>query len=145
MRRALLILILALTAASCSGAEVDISQIPELPAPSTEEVRLLLESSKEPIVLNVWASWCVPCRSEAPLFDKAAAAAPTVRFIGLNVRDDQTGARQFVAEFFPEAEIEHLFDTGGDIPIELGGSRGPADVLLRTRRRTGHPSYRGDR
>jgi hypothetical protein len=57
------------------------------------------------------------------LFDKAAAAAPTVRFIGLNVRDDQTGARQFIAEFFPEAEIEHLFDTGGDIPIELGGSR----------------------
>jgi hypothetical protein len=47
-----------------------------------------------------------------------------VRFIGLNVRDDQTGARGFIAEFFPTAPIEHLADPSGAIPIDLGGNRG---------------------
>jgi cytochrome c biogenesis protein CcmG/thiol:disulfide interchange protein DsbE len=123
MRLTVLSLIVAMTAASCGGADIDISQIPPVPATSIDEVRLLLDSSTEPVVLNVWASWCVPCRSEAPLLEKAATATPDVRFVGLNVRDDQDGARQFIAEFFLDAEIEHLFDSGGDIPIELGGSR----------------------
>jgi cytochrome c biogenesis protein CcmG/thiol:disulfide interchange protein DsbE len=124
MRRSLLLLALALAAASCGGTSVDFSQIPELPQASSDDVRSILETSTEPIVLNVWASWCVPCRSEAPLLEKAAAARPGVRFIGLNVRDDQDGARGFVAEFFPDASIEHLYDPGGSIPIDLGGSRG---------------------
>ena len=53
----------------------------------------------------------------------AEAAGEDVRFIGLNVRDDQQGARSFIAEFFPEAPIEHLFDPAGDIPLKLGGTR----------------------
>ena len=44
--------------------------------------------------------------------------------IGLNVRDDQAGARSFIAEFFPTAPIQHLFNPDGDIPPALGGSRG---------------------
>ena len=67
---------------------------------------------------------CVPSRSEAPLLERAAVTASNVRFIGLNVRDDQNGARGFIAEFFPEAPIEHLADPSGVIPIDLGGSRG---------------------
>jgi hypothetical protein len=57
------------------------------------------------------------------LLEKAAAAAPDVRFVGINVRDDQDGARGFIAEFFPTAGIEHWSDPGGGIPLDLGGSR----------------------
>lgn len=123
MGRLLAILTLALVAASCGGSDVDISAVPELPTIAAEDLNALLEGSTEPVVVNVWASWCVPCRSEAPLLERAASDSP-VRFIGLNVRDDQEGARGFIAEFFPNAPIEHFFDSVGDLPIELGGTRG---------------------
>ena len=125
MRRLLLTLLFAVIAASCSGTDVDFSAIPELPATSAAELNTLLADSASPVVVNVWASWCIPCRSEAPLLEKAAESTGSdVRFIGLNVRDDQSGARGFIAEFFPDAPIEHLFDPGGDVPTALGGSGG---------------------
>ncbi len=123
MSRIVLIIIFAALAASCGGSDVDISSVPELPSISAQELDSLLSESAEPVVVNVWASWCVPCRSEAPLLDRAARQSG-VRFVGLNVRDNQDGARGFIAEFFPEAPIEHYFDPAGDLPLDLGGTRG---------------------
>ena len=115
---------LALLLAACGGT-VDISAVPELRVVATADVEDILATTDTPVVLNVWASWCVPCRSEAPLLERAAATtAGDIRFIGLNVRDDQTGAREFIAEFFPAAPIEHFADPSGAIPIDLGGTRG---------------------
>ncbi len=124
MRRiSLLALTLLLVVAACGGSDVDASDIPELDTTTPEAVEALLAGSDRPVVLNVWASWCIPCRSEAPLLDRAAGEfAETVQFVGVNVRDSQSGAREFIAEFFPEAEIEHLFDRNGDVPPALGGS-----------------------
>ena len=124
MRRLLPIVLLVLVATSCGGRDVDISAIPEIPAVNAPEIQALIANSEVPVVVNVWASWCVPCRSEAPLLAKAAEnAGEEVLFIGLNVRDDQDGARSFIAEFFPNAAIEHLFDAGGNVPLDLGASR----------------------
>ena len=124
MRRLTLLLTLTIWLTGCEGAEVDISAVPDLPTTSALELETLLAKSDSPVIVNVWASWCVPCRSEAPLFAEAAATAGSdVRFVGLNVRDDQDGARGFIAEFFPEASIVHLFDSQGDVPLALGGSR----------------------
>ncbi len=44
-----------------------------------------------------------------------------IRFVGINVRDSQAGAREFIAEFFPGARIEHLFDRTGVVPASMGG------------------------
>jgi thiol-disulfide isomerase/thioredoxin len=123
MRTLLIVALAALVVAACGASDVDASAIPELPTTTPEEVRTLLDTSAEPVVLNVWASWCIPCRSEAPLLDRAADEFEgAVRFVGVNVRDTQEGAREFIAEFFPEAAIEHLFDPGGAVPPALGGS-----------------------
>ncbi len=123
-RLSALIPALALVAVGCATSPSNIDDIAELPAVTTGEVAALVAESGRPVVLNVWASWCIPCRSEAPLLDRAAAEfAGTVEFVGLNVRDSQTGARGFIAEFLPDAEFTHLFDGAGNIPVDLGGSR----------------------
>ncbi|MEP7739446.1 TlpA disulfide reductase family protein [Nocardioides sp. 31GB23] len=53
------------------------------------------------VVLNVWGSWCAPCRAEAP--DLAQISADTagrgVRFVGIDVRDNPAAGRDFEREF----------------------------------------------
>jgi thiol-disulfide isomerase/thioredoxin len=53
------------------------------------------------VVLNVWASWCPPCRSEAPALQAVSTELvdQDVRFVGVNIRDNQTDARAFEQEF----------------------------------------------
>ena len=49
------------------------------------------------IVLNVWGSWCGPCRAEADSLNTAATASKDlpVQFIGINVRDNRDAAADF--------------------------------------------------
>jgi thiol-disulfide isomerase/thioredoxin len=110
---------------ACSGPTVDASGVPDLPVVTPEEVTTLLDASEQPVVLNVWASWCTPCRSEAPLLSRAAHEfADSVTFVGVDVRDGMEGARTFIAEFLADAPIAHLYDRPGDVPVALGGTNG---------------------
>ncbi len=54
----------------------------------------------EPVVLNFWASWCVPCKKEAPLLVASAKThRDKVAFLGLDVQDFTSDARQFLRHF----------------------------------------------
>jgi thiol-disulfide isomerase/thioredoxin len=61
----------------------------------------LAQAKGDVVVLNVWASWCPPCRSEAPALQAVSAELTDqdVQFVGVNVRDNETDARAFEQEF----------------------------------------------
>ena len=119
--RSIAAVVLALVLVGCAPDSVPVEDVPPLDSTTPEAVLVLLASSESPVVVNVWASWCVPCRSEAPLLRAAAAEHETeVRFIGIAVRDSQEGARRFVAEF-GLTSLEHYFDPPGAVPGALGG------------------------
>jgi cytochrome c biogenesis protein CcmG/thiol:disulfide interchange protein DsbE len=119
-RRLALALTAALLAAGCASAAVPTDDIPLLPATDAAALTALLAASDRPVVLNVWASWCIPCRSEAPLLRQAEAQfGDRVRFVGVATRDGQDAARGFVAEF-GLTNLEHFFDASGAVPADLG-------------------------
>jgi len=49
-------------------------------------------------IVNVWASWCVPCHDEAPLLLKLAQDK-RIRLIGINYKDAQDNARRFLGRY----------------------------------------------
>lgn len=94
-----------------------------MPAFDREEFAARLEESDRPAVVNVWGSWCLPCRTEAPLLAAAHERhAEEVDFVGVAVEDTRSGAEAFVDEFglaFPQ-----LFDRTGEIREVMGGGVG---------------------
>lgn len=98
-------------------APADAEPIPSL---SVAQFEALVAKSDRPLVVNVWASWCVPCRSEAPLLRAAHESfGDRIRFVGIDVRDSQEGALAFIAEF--GIPYQNYFDREGAIPAALGG------------------------
>jgi peroxiredoxin len=53
------------------------------------------------VVVNVFASWCPPCRAEAPALERVwqASRSRDVQFVGLNSKDDTTAAKAFVRRY----------------------------------------------
>ena len=49
-------------------------------------------------LVNVWASWCVPCHDEAPLLS-ALAQDPRIRLVGINYKDQPDNARRFLGRY----------------------------------------------
>lgn len=77
------------------------------------------------VVLNVWASWCAPCRAEAPaLKEVSEALAPQgVDFVGLDTRDSAVTARAFEARY--KIAYPSLIDSDGRLQLLFAGDVNP--------------------
>lgn len=71
------------------------------------------------IVLNVWGSWCAPCRKEAPdVVTAAAKLGDTAQVLGINTRDlTSDAAKAFVRTF--EVPYPSFFDPAGKLLLQL--------------------------
>jgi cytochrome c biogenesis protein CcmG/thiol:disulfide interchange protein DsbE len=69
-------------------------------------------------ILNVWASWCVPCRDEASLLVKLAGDK-RIRLVGINYKDQPDNARRFLG-LYGNPFTASGADTSGRAAIEWG-------------------------
>jgi thiol-disulfide isomerase/thioredoxin len=79
------------------------------------------QSRGQVVVVNIWGSWCGPCRGEAPALEQvAAASAPRgVAFLGVDVRDDRDAAADFVRS--RGITYPSIFDPPGRSLLALSG------------------------
>jgi thiol-disulfide isomerase/thioredoxin len=85
------------------------------PAASTRNLAALLDG--RPMVVNLWATWCGPCRAEMPTLAAAQRARPDVRFVFANQGERPDAVRRYLA-----AEGLQLHD----VWLDIGSALGPA-------------------
>ncbi|CAB4731482.1 MAG: redoxin domain-containing protein [Actinobacteria bacterium] len=79
---------------------------------------ILLESIKGPAVINVWGSWCIPCRQEMP-FLRELAATGKVKIIGIDVEEkNMEAARKFIVD--QGMTWPNLYDKDGSTKSTFG-------------------------
>ena len=84
------------------------------------------------VVLNLWATWCIPCRAEMPTLDRLQAQLGGPRFEVLALSIDR-GGRKAVDPFFRQVGITHLtrnLDPGGEAAGRLGVLGLPTTLLI---------------
>ena len=117
MRRLFVVLILLAACGSDGAAEPTTPALPPIDLAGFQQVLAELD---RPAVVNVWASWCLPCRAEAALLRQAHAEfGEEIAFIGIDYDDSQRGARLFLDEF--DLPFVHYFDPDGVTIAEYGG------------------------
>jgi len=79
-------------------------------------------------ILNIWASWCVPCRKEHSILMELSKNR-SIKLIGLNYRDKLNNAQKFIDELGnPYYQI--LIDKDGTLAIEFGAYGVPETFII---------------
>ena len=79
-------------------------------------------------IINIWASWCAPCRTEHPLLMRLSRNQ-SVKLIGLNYKDNINNAKKFINEFGnPYSQI--ISDNDGTLSIEFGAYGVPETFII---------------
>lgn len=101
----------------------------ELPEYDLQTFEAMLEELRgTPVVVNVWGSWCPPCRAEAPDLAKLAREfRGDVQFVGVDILDTRADARDFILEY--DWPYPSIYDPAGAIRDGLGYTGQPITVV----------------
>ncbi|MEV4815483.1 TlpA family protein disulfide reductase [Micromonospora tulbaghiae] len=101
-----------------------------------------LRDVKGPAVINVWASWCPPCRKELPAFQRLSERADgRFQVIGVNSRDSRGGAQSIGEDY--GVDFPMLLDQGDAFQRALGRNAFPLTVLVGADGRIRHTDATG--
>lgn len=116
-------------------APPEAGKLTELSADDFEGVLVGLRGT--PVIVNIWASWCAPCRTETPLLERTwQAHSSEVVILGVASKDVTENSLAFMDEF--DVSYPNVFDSSGEIRARLGLRGFPttyvfgADGTLRT-------------
>ena len=87
-----------------------------------------ITSASQPVVVNIFASWCAPCRQEHPLLE-TVAAIPGVSVFGINYKNEAFPARRWLGEMGNPFERIGA-DLDGRVSIEWGVTGVPETFVI---------------
>jgi len=82
------------------------------------------------VLVNLWASWCTPCRREAPLLDRLARRyrSRNLQVLGIDVQDNSEDALAFLREY--EVSYPQLRSVGDERSAAFGSTGVPENFLV---------------
>ncbi|MEZ5371160.1 MAG: TlpA disulfide reductase family protein [Microthrixaceae bacterium] len=113
-----------------SGPPVSLPTQGRLLAVNEEEFEgMLVGQLGRPVIVNVWASWCAPCRTEMPLLQRAAETyADRVVILGVASNDSPEAAQEFLDDF--GLTYPNVFDVSSEIRTELAVTAYPTTYVF---------------
>jgi len=122
---------LAVVAAACSGGGGgDRDALPDVTLASLQDGAPALDvgSLRGPAVVNLWATWCQPCRKELPAFQEVSTTRPDVRFVGVDIAEDAAKAREYLAGL--GITFDQYLDDRGELTDALGTAVLPVTIVV---------------
>ena len=113
----------------------DMGPAPKLPTDVLVGPRVTLADLRgKPAAINFWASWCDPCREEAPQLERLSHTLDgKARLVGVNYTDSIDGARGFIRKY--HLSYPNLRDKDGIVGDHYGLTGLPGTAILNSRGR----------
>jgi len=113
-----------------TSADAELAPLFSVPTSSGEDFSLAEHQATDgrPVFLNLWASWCFPCREEMPAINDASETFDDIKFVGVAIQDNRTDAEAFAQEINVTYTIG--FDTENSVNADYAPLGLPASYII---------------
>jgi cytochrome c biogenesis protein CcmG, thiol:disulfide interchange protein DsbE len=121
--------VLVFAAVACGGTDGH-TALPDVTVRSLDDGGSALDvgALRGPAVVNLWATWCAPCRKELPAFQQVSGARPDVRFIGVDIAEEPAAAQAYLSGL--GVTFDQYLDDRGELTDALGTAVLPVTLVV---------------